>query len=706
MQTKTGHTSSDRDDSGNIEASQRLRIIYAINAMLRRVEADGLQLDIILPEVIEIAVKQLEADDGSIIVVNQELEIEHAWLADEGSSVYLDDIMNKGLAGWVIRNQQPIIIDDTQSDARWLARPGPIPSEKPWSIICTPLIIRNRAIGAITIHKAGANKFDAADLELLTTISSQAATTIENARLYEKSQRQLQISALLNEASRVINSSLDINQIMGSMLSQMNEFLQAQAISIALFDEQTNELEYRVAAGLGSSDIIGLRLPSSQGLSGWVVENGEPALVNDTSQDPRFHTLGDQRTGYQTQAMICAPVQFKGEMLGTIQAINPVQGSFTSEDLELLVNLASIASSALANAKQFARTQAAEARFTRLFQDSVDPIILTNLNYEIVEVNQQATRFMGYSRQELRRMKVYDLHPKETVWPEIEMIIPDEVTVLTNQALTKGGNLIHVEVYAKRTSFEANEFLQWIYHDISKQVELEKMREDLTAMLFHDLQSPLGNVITSLELLQYEIPADSDSSLRIMLDIAMRSSQRLQTLVRSLLDINQLEAGHPVSERTKVAIYNLIEEVHEIERPNFEKREVDFVRQLTSDLPYVFVDEDMIRRVLVNLVDNALKYGQDSDEITLEASTIPEENMVLISIQDQGEGIPVQYRQTVFDKFARIQRQGDSKGLGLGLAFCRLAVEAHGGRIWVDDAPNGGARFNFTLPAYVDSPAG
>lgn len=688
----------DMNPTDQIGATQRLETLYAVNNKLKQVEAEGLHLNHILPQILEIAVKQLNAKDGSIIVVDQEMQIEHAWLADRKSDTYLNNIMNDGLAGWVIRNQQPAIIHDTRSDERWLPKPDHITTEEGWSVICTPFVIRNRAVGAITIHKAGINQFDNEDLELLSTISNQAAATIENARLYERSQRQLQISALLNEASRVINSSLDINQIMQSLLSQMNEFLHAQALSIALVDKQTNELVYQVAEGLGSEKIVGLRLPSNQGLSGWVMEHAKPALVNDTRQDPRFHTSGDKRTGYLTQAMICAPVQFKGEVLGTIQAINPVQGKFTHDDLALLINLANIASSAFAHAQQYARIQAAEARYTRLFQDSISPIVLTDLDGNIVEVNHQASLFMGYDREDLRQMNIKQLHPDGTEWPLFSSIQPDTLTVLKNQVVTKIRELIHVEVYAKRTLSDNTEFLQWIYRDISKQIELEVMRDDMTAMLFHDLQSPLGNVITSLELLQMEIPPESDDTLQMMLDIAMRSSRRLQTLIRSLLDINQLEAGHPISNRTTVDVYKLVDEVYDIEQPHFEKRNIEFVRQIDSDLPFIYVDEDMIRRVLINLVDNAIKYGYESDEITLVITAVPEKEKIYFSVRDQGPGIPTQYRQTIFDKFERIQRESESKGLGLGLAFCRLAVEAHNGRIWVSDAPGGGASVNFNLP--------
>ncbi|MEZ4594669.1 MAG: GAF domain-containing protein, partial [Chloroflexota bacterium] len=583
---------------------------------------------------------------------------------------------------------------------RWLPRPGHSTSYEAWSVICTPFSVRNRIIGAITIHKPGKNQFDDSDLNLLTAISNQAASSIENARLYEASQRQLKISALLNEASRVINSSLDINEIMQSLLAQMNDFLNAEAISIALVDAQTNELVYQVAEGIGAKEIVGLRLPSNQGLSGWVMQHSEPALVADTRLDPRFHHLGDERTGYATLAMICAPMIFKGDVLGTIQAINPSDGTFTEEDLDVLVNLANIASTAIANAQQYARTVAAESRFISLFQDTVDPIILTDMRGRIVEANRRASDMLGYSRTELLHMSIQDLHPDTAVLPKAKKIRSDKVLMFQSKVRAKNAAPIPMEVYTKRTLHGDDQLLQWIHHDITEQVELEKMREDLTAMLFHDLQSPLGNVISSLELLAYEIPPESaNSPLYAMLDIARRSSRRLETLIRSLLDINRLEAGQPITEQVRVDFNFLVNEVYEIERPNFEQRRVQFANHLPDNLPQLYVEEDMIRRVLVNLINNALKYSSEDQTITLAGQLQLEQDRLLISVSDQGKGIPKQYRESIFEKFERIQsKDSHAKGLGLGLAFCRLAVEAHNGRIWVDDAPSGGARFSFTLP--------
>ncbi|MBK7179015.1 MAG: GAF domain-containing protein [Chloroflexi bacterium] len=690
------------------EASKRLQALYEVSHILTQVEADGRDLSALLPRVFMIVVRQLEAADGSIILVNEHFQVEHIWPAgdnpiENNSDLFYKNILEEGLAGLVVRHGEPVIIDDSCTDPRWLPRSKDHATVRDsWSIMCTPFKIGERTIGAATIRKPGKRQFNQRDLALLTAVSNQATNAIENARLLEESRRQLRISSLLNDASRTINSTLNINEVMQLMLAQMNDLLHAEAISIALVDKQSNELVYQVAEGIGSESIVGLRLPSNHGLSGWVMETSTPAHVPDTSADLRFKPMGDERTGYQTRAMICAPMTYKGDVLGTIQAINPNNSVFTNDDLNLLVNLANIASSAIANAQQFTLTQVAESRYTGLFQDSIDPIILADFSGKIIEANRRAFAFMGYSRQELLQMTIKDLHIPEASLPNVRRMQPHSVRVFNSQIVAKNGRRIHVEIYTKRTPYGDSELIQWIHHDISKQIELEEMRKDLQAMLFHDLQSPLGNVISSLELLTYELPEDSNPILMEMVDIAMRSSSRLQTLIRSLLDINSLEAGHPITEQSRVTLTKLVEDVWDTVKPSYERREIELIRNIPAALPDIYAQEDMIRRVLINLLDNAIKYSPDSLQITFDARQ-NDADYILISISDQGEGIPEALRDTIFEKFRRIKTDTYSKGLGLGLAFCRLAVEAHGGKIWVDDAPGGGARFNFTLPIWMES---
>lgn len=570
------------------------------------------------------------------------------------------------------------------------------------SILALPLMVQQQSLGIfLLIGKSRLLTHNEQAISLIHTLASQAGVAIQNARLHTETQRQLKITRLLNEASKVINSSLDLKVIMKSLLAQTNEFLQAEALSIALVDRNTNELVFTIAEGAGSNKITGMRISADKGVAGWVLQNNQPALVNDPSKDARFSRTGDERTGHRTQAIICAPLQVHGKALGTIQAINPANSLyFTEEDMQLLSNLANLASSAMANAQQFKQTQEAEARFTGLFQDSIDPIILTDRIGNIVDVNGRACELLEYERHELVRMRINSLHPVETGLlgeRSFQPIQTRQIRMFSSEIITKNRRRTPVEVYAKRIYMGESEILQWIYHDITQQVELRQMREDLTAMLFHDLQSPLGNVISSLEIVLDDLVPDENPGVYSMIDVAFKSGQRLQRLVKSLLDINRLEAGHPISNQNYVPIANIIDGAQETLQAVLDRREIEVVREMPLYLPDVYVDEDMVQRVVINLMDNALKYSQDKQKITVSISEPDANGKLTISVIDQGPGIPRQYREVIFEKFRRVQESKARKGLGLGLAFCRLAIEAHGGKIWVDSGPQGGAKFSFTL---------
>lgn len=684
---------------------EHLQLLYMVNDMLRQADADGLNISVILPRILRVAAVELDASSGSIIIADASSGVEYSWNVEGDDSYqthylpFIDEVMEHGIAGQAVRSHQTICIKNTLVDPRWWRRPDHITAQEPWSAICTPLIARKRAIGAITITKQGIGQFDASDVNLLEALARQAASNIENARLHTTTQRQLREAELFNAASKAINSSLDVNEIMQSMLRQMNELLNAEAISVALVEG--DELVYRLAEGAGKDEIVGLRLPRNYGITGWVMENAEPVLVNDPQKDARFTTIGDRRSGLRTDAIICAPLEANERVLGTIQAINPPNGMFLHDDLRVLSRLASLASSAIDKSDQYHKTQAAEARYTNLFEDSIDAIIITDLEGTIREVNRRVRSFLKYKRRDLVGRSIDTLH-RGDIFAEGRAVVAEsvgKVHVMQRRVMTQDEQLIPVEIHVKRTRDGDYDELQWIYHDISKQVELEQMRDDLTAMLFHDMQNPLSNVISSLELLDDDLlPKDIDPIASMMVTVAYRSSQRLRHLIRSLLDINQLEAGHPIHEQRCVPIAEIFEFVALMMEMPMQTKGMTLALEITGELPPLHVNKDMIERVIINLVDNAVKFSKRGDTITLAAVLDTSNKYVEISLADEGPGIPAKYRRSIFEKFYRTPNN-TSKGIGLGLAFCRLAVEAHGGGIWVTEAPSGGAQFNFSIPA-------
>jgi two-component system, NtrC family, sensor histidine kinase KinB len=196
-------------------------------------------------------------------------------------------------------------------------------------------------------------------------------------------------------------------------------------------------------------------------------------------------------------------------------------------------------------------------------------------------------------------------------------------------------------------------------------------------------------------------PDDDGQVAHQVLSIAIRSTERMQRLINSLLDINRLEAGQPIILRTQVQVIPLLHEVMESIQPVTSSKRQKVQVEARGSLPDLWVDEDMIRRVLINLLENATKFTPMEGRISLgaEEERHGENQWVRFWVQDTGPGIPESAQESVFIKFTRLNIENFPKGLGLGLAFCKLAVKAHGGKIWVDSKTGAGSRFSFTVPA-------
>jgi signal transduction histidine kinase len=189
---------------------------------------------------------------------------------------------------------------------------------------------------------------------------------------------------------------------------------------------------------------------------------------------------------------------------------------------------------------------------------------------------------------------------------------------------------------------------------------------------------------------------DDKETVLSILKIAENSTDRIQRLVSSLLDVNRLESGQPVADQKVVDALELMKSTIRDVTPVAEGRRQKLASDLPDTLPSIWVDEDMARRVLINLLENASKFTPVSG--VLEAGARAEGDWVHMWVKDNGPGIPAVEQERIFDKFTRLRGNSKAGGLGIGLAFCRLAVLGHGGSIWVESDPGQGATFHFTFP--------
>jgi signal transduction histidine kinase len=238
-----------------------------------------------------------------------------------------------------------------------------------------------------------------------------------------------------------------------------------------------------------------------------------------------------------------------------------------------------------------------------------------------------------------------------------------------------------------------------VLRDVSEERELEETREQLVEMIVHDLRSPLSTIKGGLSLLNKALPEEKRSELTAQaLSVSERAVTQMLGLVNSLLDLARLE-NDPLEIKTETLhLGRLLDELAETFIPEANQAGLILDVAATKNLPLIEADEDKLRRVLSNLLDNAVKFTPEGGHISLSAQANGGEN-ILVTVADDGPGVPEDMRQRIFDRFSQVPGvAGRRRGTGLGLAFARLAVEAHQGRIWVEANNGQGSRFNILLP--------
>jgi signal transduction histidine kinase len=230
----------------------------------------------------------------------------------------------------------------------------------------------------------------------------------------------------------------------------------------------------------------------------------------------------------------------------------------------------------------------------------------------------------------------------------------------------------------------------------------ENLRDDLTDMIVHDLRSPLTSINLSLSLIEKAIdnPAQMGERARFFKN-AHDSIQRMLGLISQLLDVARLEAGQLSLHLEAIDLGMLLEERAAAFASQADSGRKQIETSAAPGLPAVPMDAELVGRVLDNLIANALKYTSAGGHIWLRAFQNGE--AYLVEVADDGEGINPQAALHVFDKFYQVKDDNGRpvrRGTGLGLTFCKLVVEAHNGRIWVDSTPGQGSTFTFTLPIH------
>ncbi len=233
--------------------------------------------------------------------------------------------------------------------------------------------------------------------------------------------------------------------------------------------------------------------------------------------------------------------------------------------------------------------------------------------------------------------------------------------------------------------------------DVTAQREAEQLRDTMIHTLIHDLRNPLGAIYTGLELLEAEAADTMNDNQVYVIHIALNNARRMLSLINTILEVNQLEKGQISLQPTVFDLHELVAETLTTLAPLVQNKAQHVYNDVSSDLPPVRADVALISRVLENLLGNAIKFTPQNGLIRLTARrTENDPRRLRIEVCDSGPGIPSALLPRLFEKF--VSGTSTGRGHGLGLAFCKLAIEAHGEKITAQNSPEGGTSFSFTLP--------
>jgi two-component system sensor histidine kinase/response regulator len=251
-------------------------------------------------------------------------------------------------------------------------------------------------------------------------------------------------------------------------------------------------------------------------------------------------------------------------------------------------------------------------------------------------------------------------------------------------------------VEKKRTRDRERRLFLQLEENYTQLRALEQQRDDLAHMLIHDMRSPLSANLTGLEMIEFLGPLNPEQ--RDCLQVAMRSGRNLLGLINDMLDTFKLESGALKLDKSSFEVSAVVKKAVDQMASLLLDKNLLLQYELEETLPLMYGDEGKIERVLVNLLSNAIKFTPPGGQITIVGYS--NTNELSLAIRDTGEGIAPEALERIFEKFGQAQNRkaGHQNSTGLGLAFCKLVIEAHGGRIGVESIPGEGSTFFITVP--------
>ncbi len=510
--------------------------------------------------------------------------------------------------------------------------------------------------------------------------------------------RRVEEQSALYELGRSLTDDQDTGNLPGLVLEKAVELVGAE-IGLLSLREEDELLRVKAVYGL-EERVIGSSFRPGEYYAGKAAASGEPVRL--ARVEPRH--AGPWGEGLEGPlSYLAVPITWRGTTKGVLEvAIPPRERSFGDDDQRLLSLFASQAAIALENANLY-RMMAEDQRRTEAMLFSIaDGVIAVNNDAQIILANFAAERILNlppfpYIEQRhvkevirvpaLANLFLRSLNSGKEMAEEIQVEEPERKVLEVETSLIEAEPGKSLGIIA-------------IIRDVTTLRELEQAKSDFVSTVSHELRTPLTSIKAYTATLRRRDVNFDEETRQQFLRVIEEETDRLTRLISDLLDMSRIESGRLELKKREFDMVKLAEIV-------VGKLESQSARHTLTLAPEcesanVYADPDKIEQVLVNLLDNAIKYSPDGGEVRV--GVRKQRHLVQCSVTDPGVGIPAEHLPHIFEKFHRVDNRSTREvyGTGLGLYVSKSIVEAHGGNIWVESEPGKGSTFHFTLPLLLE----
>ena len=506
----------------------------------------------------------------------------------------------------------------------------------------------------------------------------------------------------LLEISRALTAQLKLDELLQMVLEAATNMLAGQAGLIALRDPD------------GS-----FAIRASHGLPHALTPYFEPLLtdVPDDADPRRFHIPGlaqklglvAAELGLRLQQVVALPMAIRREMIGVLYVFRAYGTRFTSDDRQVLASFADQAAVAVHNAQLYERISNEKRRLDAILEYSADGVLILDSGHRIAVFNRALVQLSRWPAAE-----ALGRHHDDVIrWARLETDLDLAGAVAGGWPLPsarplyvegdlrrhRGGTVSVGITYAPLFDREGR-LVNIIadVRDITRFREADEVKSTFISVISHELKTPVALIKGYADTLLRKDACWEPDMMQESLTVIVEEADRLNNLIDNLLDASRLQAGALPFEVDQVALDALADRVARRFRTQTRIHEIGV--RFPPNFPVVEGDPGRLEQVLNNLVSNAIKYSPDGGTIEISGRASPDE--VIVTVSDQGVGVPFEEQSRVFESFFRGARERHQRtpGAGLGLYLAKAIVQAHGGRIWVESNPGDGAAFSFTVPRH------